>query len=121
MYLVVHSREQGLTLCLGYARGRGKKMGIVTAGTASYRDGVKAEKIPTHCGILSGVFTLNPAFRLTPNGQVTSWQRDTDVIRGAAMAGYAGADVSDLAVGITLSDGSEVTVRPKKRPDSRGM
>lgn len=29
------------------------------------------------------------------------------------MAGYAGADVSDLTIGITLSDGIEVTVRPK--------
>ena len=44
-----------------------------------------------------------------------------NIIRSAvqgAMVGYAGADVSDLTVGITLRDGSEVKinilVKPKK-------
>ena len=75
---------------------------------------MKAEKNPTHCGILRGVFILHPAFRLTPNGQVTPKPCETDVSRGAvqgAMGGCAGADVSDLTVGVTVSDSSEVMVR----------
>ena len=55
----------------------------------------------------------------TPVSPCSSSSNDADVIRGAvqgAMAGYAGADVSDLTVAITLSDGSEVNINITVRP-----
>ena len=67
-------------------------------------------------GWVSAVTTVTK----TPVSPCSGSSNDADVIRGAvqgAMAGYAGADVSDLTVAITLSDGSvvniNITVRPK--------
>ena len=55
----------------------------------------------------------------TPVSPCSRSSNDADVFRGAvqgAMAGYAGADVSDLTVGITLSDGSVVKINITVRP-----
>ena len=114
---VVSARIQSrrLSLCCNYSREQGLRLGIITAETASYSDGVEAEKNPTHCRILSGVFILHPAFHLTPSvGQVSPQTCETGVSRGAvqgAMGGCAGTDINDLTVGVTLSDSSEVMAR----------
>ena len=80
---------------------------------------VQVSTAPPLAYFVGGVTAVTTVAR-TPVSPCSSSSNDADVIRGAvqgAMAGYAGADVSDLTVAITLSDGSEVkiniTVRPK--------